>query len=113
MVAPDVSIIVIVSLMCAAGALWAIPDRRGCPQCPHCHRERAAREFDQSELQHDVEHKGMGFADGDPDLFACGDERCPRNAPATQGSRENRPVSRAARARRLRSGHRPAGRSLP
>lgn len=110
MIAPDVPIILTVGLMGAVGALWALPDGRGCPQCPHCDAERMARELEQAELQHDVEHKGMGFADGDPDLFICGDERCPRNEPATnQGARVDRPVSRGARARRLWSGPGPAG----
>jgi hypothetical protein len=100
-VAPELAIVVIVSLV-GAGALWAIPDGRGCPQCPHCLDEHAARELEQGELQHDVEHKGMGFANGDPDLFACSDEQCRRNIrQGRRGWKEAQPISRAARARRL------------
>ncbi len=78
-VTPDAATVAIVALVGAACVLWAIPDGRGCSRCPHCIAREEASERAQRELRHDVDHKGMGFADGAPDRFPCLDEHCPRN----------------------------------
>jgi fatty acid desaturase len=76
---PDVVLVAIVGFAAAAVGLWAIPDGRGCPECPHCLAAREARARLQRELQHDLMHKGFGFRDDTPDRFVCVDEECPRN----------------------------------
>jgi hypothetical protein len=98
MIAPDGVGVTIVALMGAAVALWAIPDGRGCPQCPHCRQERDARERLQRELAHDIDHKGAGYRPEAPDRYRCTDESCPRNARIRRAGSApgspRRPVSR-------------------
>lgn len=61
-----------------------------CPKCSfHVNEQRMKRlEADrlrieeverQKKLRHDVDHKGWGWALGDPDVMDCDDETCPRN----------------------------------
>ncbi len=86
MLAPELEGAAIVVLAGGAVALWAIPDGRGCPECPHCAAAHDEAERLQRNLRHEVAHKGFSFRPDAPDRFRCESESCPRNARLAWGA---------------------------
>lgn len=75
----DVLSLALAIAMLGALLLYLMPGPCRCEKCGfHVNERRMAAER-QRELKHDVAHKGFGYRDGDPDMYACGDEQCPRN----------------------------------
>jgi len=77
---PDAELIRLGAIVVIAIAiiLWMIPVK--CKHgCPACDRDRVEAIKRHKEIQHDAEHKGFAYREGDPDRLPCHDDACSRN----------------------------------
>lgn len=88
-------LIVVVAAIAMFAYLWGYHTGRcskmnPCPKCAvhsdehkvwaAAEKERQKRMFmDQYELRHEMDHKGQGFKDSDPDRWDCRNPNCTRN----------------------------------
>lgn len=74
----------------ASYLIWMLPGPCVCDKCPFHTNERRMEALRKAEAEekasladaerrHDCQHKGGSWLNGDPDKFACPDEKCPRN----------------------------------
>lgn len=59
--------------------LWMLPSPCSCEKCAFHVNEKRMERARQAEAQHDIQHKGFGYRDGDPDIRDCRDSACSRN----------------------------------
>lgn len=64
-------IVAVIAIGCLAVLAYLAWHRQHfCPECSHCARIKREQEAEQERLQHDQDHRWLGY---------CKDETCPRN----------------------------------
>lgn len=82
--AKDVLVLSVALILALIGVVysWKAPGECVCDKCGFHRNERLSKRRPlrtQEEMQHEVQHRGFGFAESDPDVMDCRDHGCLRN----------------------------------